>query len=245
MELIQPPDPETVARLAPLFEGWTLGVCTASGPLRTVFAWGHQYPRWQAASIAEFLALPIPEDTKLMLVASDDLPEGSVLDLITPLRQRFSPEQLRVVLVLEDRIDAHRLRAFSDAGVEGLCREGAVGNGLLLNAILFAARGGRMIDPQFTLRMVNPEAAARAAGAFEALSDREREMLRQLCLGFNSGEIASRLGLRDDTVRRCLSDAHQKIGVRDRSQAIGWSLCHGLLRLQDLEQVYAPLPPSR
>jgi DNA-binding NarL/FixJ family response regulator len=234
MELIQPPDPETVARLALLFEGWTLGVCTASGPLRTVFAWGYQVPRWQAASIAEFLALPIPADTKLMLVASDDLPDGGVLDLITPMRERFPPEQLRVVLVLQDRIDAHRLRAFSEAGVEGLCREGAVGNGLLLNAILFAARGGRMIDPLFTARLVNPEAAARAAGAFEALSEREREMLRQLCLGFNSSEIAVRLRLRDDTVRRCLSDAYQKIGVRDRSQAVGWSLCHGLLRLQDL-----------
>ena len=29
------------------------------------------------------------------------------------------------------------------------------------------------------------------------------------------------------------------------SQAIGWSLCHGLVRLQELEQVYAPFPPAR
>jgi len=245
MELLQPPDPESIARLAPLFEGWSLGVCTASGPLRTVFAWGYQHPRWQAASIAEFLALPIPADTQLMLVASDDLPDGSALDLITPLRQRFPPERLRVVLVLEDRIDAHRLRAFSEAGVEGLCREGAVGNGLLLNTILFAARGGRMIDPAFAARLVNPVAAARAAGAFDALTTRERDLLHLLCLGFNSSEIAAREGLRDDTVRRCLSEAYQKIGVRDRSQAVGWCLCHGLVRLQELEQVYAPLPPSR
>lgn len=40
METLPTPDPESVARLALLFEGWSLGGCTACAPLRTVFARG-------------------------------------------------------------------------------------------------------------------------------------------------------------------------------------------------------------
>jgi hypothetical protein len=45
-------------------------------------------------------------------------------------------------------------------------------------------------------------------------------------------------GIRCDTVRRTLSRAYRRIGVRDRAQAVGWCLCHGLISRQELERRY-------
>lgn len=38
------------------------------------------------------------------------------------------------------------------------------------------------------------------------------------------------------------SGAYQRIGVRDRAQAVGWCLSHGLITRQELDRRYRPCP---
>jgi DNA-binding NarL/FixJ family response regulator len=62
-----------------------------------------------------------------------------------------------------------------------------------------------------------------------------------MCRGYNSPEIASRHGLADNSVRRYLSHTYQRIGVRDRAQAIGWCVANGLISPAELQKVFLAL----
>ena len=81
------------------------------------------YPRidlW-ADSIEALLALPIPDQGPLLLACTDDLPDGSVLELIMQLRPRLAGRPLLVVAVLDASTDPLRLKALAEEGVQGLC----------------------------------------------------------------------------------------------------------------------------
>ena len=85
------------------------------------------------------------------------------------------------------------------------------------------------------------------SGCPHQLQPRERQLLRLVAEGYNASEIATKAGIRADTVRRYLSQAYQRFGVRDRAQAVGWCLSHGLVTRQELDRLYRPLldPPDR
>jgi two-component system response regulator DegU len=62
------------------------------------------------------------------------------------------------------------------------------------------------------------------------LSEREREILQSVGLGFNNSEIAARLYISENTVKAHLSRIFQKLMVADRTQAVIVGLQHGLIR---------------
>lgn len=61
------------------------------------------------------------------------------------------------------------------------------------------------------------------------LTKREREIFNLLIIEHSTKEIAEKLGISEKTVRNHISNAIQKLGVSNRSQAI-----IELLRLQEL-----------
>ncbi len=69
------------------------------------------------------------------------------------------------------------------------------------------------------LRVIDPELAQEAWSEPDPLTDRERQVLRQAEEGLSSGEIASRLGLGEGTVRNYLSEAIGKLGAGNRIEA--------------------------
>jgi two-component system response regulator DesR len=69
------------------------------------------------------------------------------------------------------------------------------------------------------LRVVDPELAAEAWGEPDPLTERERQVLRLAGDGMTSGDIASKLGLSEGTVRNYLSEAISKLGAGNRVEA--------------------------
>jgi two-component system response regulator DesR len=53
----------------------------------------------------------------------------------------------------------------------------------------------------------------------DPLTDRERELLREVATGASNAEIAGRLHLAEGTVRNYLSAAMAKLGAQSRSHA--------------------------
>lgn len=71
--------------------------------------------------------------------------------------------------------------------------------------------------------------ASRDAGAFGALTDREREVLALAAAGESNRAIAAALGISAHTVARHLSNIFDKLGVSTRTAASALAHKHGLL----------------
>jgi DNA-binding NarL/FixJ family response regulator len=186
-------------------------------------------------------SLPV-EEGSLFFLLCDDLPDGEPEEALELLQRVVPPPRRRMLCVLGDASERSRLREHQAMGVDGLCTLSSLGQGRIYTALAAIAQGGSYVDPHFQrrLRQSGPE---RALVGPEDLAPRERRLLRDVCRGYNNPEIADRHGLAHNSVRRYLSQAYQRIGVRDRAQAIGWCVAHGVISARDLQQIYlAPAP---
>ncbi|MGE5599133.1 MAG: response regulator [Bacteroidota bacterium] len=60
------------------------------------------------------------------------------------------------------------------------------------------------------------------------LPAREEEILRLMARGLNNWQIAQKLCISEGTVRNHVSRIYDRLGVRDRAQAVLWAVDHGL-----------------
>ncbi|RGE20783.1 response regulator transcription factor [Leucobacter sp. wl10] len=120
----------------------------------------------------------------------------------------------------------------------------------LIEAVRSLAAGNALLGPDVTRAVIervaaeragadgqrgapgpDPETspAERAAAAFDraGLTEREREVLSLLAEGRSNAEIAAELFLGEATVKTHVSNVLQKLGVRDRIQAVVWAHTRG------------------
>jgi DNA-binding NarL/FixJ family response regulator len=83
-------------------------------------------------------------------------------------------------------------------------------------------------------RVVKGEVAERLADAMtsEALTVRERDVLRELALGQSNKEIGRSLGIAEATVKIHVRHVFEKLGAHDRTQAVMKGLERGTIRLR-------------
>ncbi|TQE25028.1 response regulator transcription factor [Streptomyces ipomoeae] len=138
-------------------------------------------------------------------------------------------------IAVDERLDAVKvviLTTFDlDDYVYGALRAGASGFLVkdtepeeLVHAVRVAARGDALISPGITRRLI-AEFAGRLARPdpgprLNALTDREREVMRLVAGGLTNDEIAARLVLSPATVKTHVSRIMTKLDVRDRSQLV-------------------------
>ena len=95
----------------------------------------------------------------------------------------------------------------------------------LLDAIRVVASGEALLAPTVTRRLI-AAFTARAEPAFvtpavlETLTDREREVLREVARGLSNTEIAERLHMSGATAKTHVSRLLMKLAARDRAQLV-------------------------
>ncbi len=104
----------------------------------------------------------------------------------------------------------------------------------LLHAVRVVTAGDALLSPGVTKRLV-AEFAQRAkepgsAPALDALTDREREVMRLVAAGLSNHEIAERLVVSPATAKTHVSRAMVKLGARDRAQLVVFAYESGLAR---------------
>ena len=94
----------------------------------------------------------------------------------------------------------------------------------LLEAVRQVSRGNRYLPREIAQRLADrlnrPEP-----------SPREREVLALIAKGRSNKEVASDLGLSEDTVKRHVSNLMAKLGAQDRTQAVTEALRRGLIEV--------------
>lgn len=103
----------------------------------------------------------------------------------------------------------------------------------LKTAVHTIAEGGTLVSPSITNRLLS--ALQAGASPFEgltqvqALTPREVEVMRLVAEGYSNREIAETLHLAEGTVKNHVSAVLEKLGARDRTNAVLRALHEGLL----------------
>lgn len=107
----------------------------------------------------------------------------------------------------------------------------------LATAIRTIADGDAVVAPSVTRRLLDAYAdrlpdLRNASGddPLDSLTDREREILVEVALGLTNGEIAAKLYLAEATVKTHLGRILNKLGLRDRVQAVVYAYQTGLVQ---------------
>jgi DNA-binding NarL/FixJ family response regulator len=167
------------------------------------------------AATAEEAAALIERRQPHVILVDQNLGGDNGTAFVRSLRQRN-------VAVLAIVMTANAQRGFNEiareAGAQGtLLKSGSTEE--LLETLEAVAEGGQLFDARHPRR--SPGRAA--------LSPREREVLGHVAAGRSNHEIATLLGVGEETVKTLLARVFTKLGVRKRAEAVATAHKQGLL----------------
>jgi DNA-binding NarL/FixJ family response regulator len=93
----------------------------------------------------------------------------------------------------------------------------------LIAAIRTVANGDALLSPTITKRVIQKFARTPRPAVpkeLDDLSERERDVFRLMARGLSNGEIAQELFISETTVKTHVTHILQKLGLRDRVQAV-------------------------
>ncbi|MCX5209590.1 response regulator transcription factor [Kitasatospora sp. NBC_00240] len=149
------------------------------------------------------------------------MPGGSGVDAIAELTRRAA--RARVLVLTTYDTDSDTLPAI-EAGATGYLLKDAPRDELF-GAVRAAAEGRTVLSPAVASRLVS---RVRSAG-HDALSGREREVLRLVAKGTSNRAIAGVLFISEATVKTHLTHIYGKLGVADRAAAVAVGYDRGIL----------------
>ena len=157
-----------------------------------------------------------------------------VLDGIEATRQivRAQPST-RVLMLTTFGLDSYVYDALR-AGASGFMLKDAPPEEIKA-AVRIVSNGDALLAPAITRALIEefvrqPAAAELPAPeAVDELTPREREVLAQLARGLSNTEIRDKLVISEATTKTHVARVFQKLGLRDRAQAVIYAYEHGII----------------
>jgi NarL family two-component system response regulator LiaR len=165
------------------------------------------------------LARELRPDVVLMNLV---MPRMDGIEATTILRQELPATE---VLILTSALDEERLIAAVRAGAIGYLLKDTTAEELR-RAITAAAAGQVQLGPAAVAGLLRE---VRTPTLAESLTERETDVLRLLSLGLSNKEIATRLGISEQTVKTHVHNLLSKLGLSSRTQAALYGSRAGLL----------------
>jgi two-component system response regulator NreC len=157
-----------------------------------------------------------------VLILDLNMPGRSSLEAVPDI-QEASPGTEIVVLTMQNE-PAFARRALQ-AGVRGYVLKEAA-DAELVQAVRSAAAGDTYLQPALGARLA---AGADARGEADELSDRERDVLRLIALGYTNAEVAEQLYISIRTVESHRAHIQQKLRLSSRAELVRYALERGLV----------------
>jgi len=168
---------------------------------------------------------------RAVLLARRLQPDLIVLDLLLPRKSgdEVIPELTEVapqsrVLVVSSQAAPSSVRRALSAGAAGFLPKRSSDRDLVA-AIQLVANGGGYVDPELGAQLVNPD----SPGALEPLSERERDVLYLLALGYTNQEIGEKLFISVRTVDTHRAHIMRKVQLQTRSELVMFALANGVI----------------
>ena len=147
------------------------------------------------------------------------LPEMSGLDAIRAILREFPSARIVVLTMYEGEEDIFRAL---EAGAVTYLLKDTLGEDLL--RVIRAVHDGE--------RPIHPHVQARLDGRTgPSLSPREQQVIELISLGMRNKEIATALGIREETAQVYVKKLFAKLKVHDRTAALAVALQRGILHL--------------
>jgi len=163
-----------------------------------------------------------------------ELPDVALLDIRMPgedgisLARKVREKKLPVAVLMLTTYDAQQyVLAALRAGAKGYVLKTATPDDLI-QAIRTVASGGVYLDREVS-------SSVKAVDFMpESLSPREQEVLLLAGRGLSSKEVASQLIISERTVQTHLASIYDKLGARNKTEALLLALKYGVVTLEDL-----------
>ncbi|MFC0522025.1 response regulator [Pontibacillus salicampi] len=154
------------------------------------------------------------------------LPEENGIELTLYIKEHY-PQCKVLVLTMAD--EEHYMKAALDAGADGYMLK-ETSSEELIRGILNVCKGDCIISPSMTKKLLLPY-RQKQPEASRSLTNREREVLKELAKGLTNKEIANILYISDQTVKIHISNIYKKLKVKSRSQAIVYAVEKNLVSI--------------
>lgn len=163
-------------------------------------------------------------------IAREDQPDIMLLDITMPggglvaaQAIAVSDPTVKIVMLTGSDSDEHFNAAIA-GGARGYILKGA-NTEELLKALRTVHSGGPYVTPELSNRLLFQPARAQqtAAGSPQrqsALTSRDQQLMDFAAQGLTNTEIATEAGLALPTVKNAMSRIYEKLGVRNRAEAI-------------------------
>jgi DNA-binding NarL/FixJ family response regulator len=158
-------------------------------------------------------------------------PDVILLDVVMPRKSGFDalPELRKVapearVIMLSMQTNPSSIRQALTSGAAGYVSKHA-SEADLLDAIRRVAAGSRYVDPELGGDLVVSDAAALT----QPISERERDVLLLLALGYTNQQIAAMLFVSPRTVDTHRAHIMQKLKFETRAELVLYALANGLI----------------
>jgi DNA-binding NarL/FixJ family response regulator len=147
-----------------------------------------------------------------------------------PILRKTMPSARVLILTMHD--DEGYLRQALRNGASGYVLKKAA-DAELISAVRAVMRGEVYVQPSMTKSLLGDllplEPTESPHDPWDALSEREQEVLRLVALGHTSAEIAERLSLSVKTVETYRARGMEKLGLRSRAALVQFAITRGLL----------------
>jgi DNA-binding NarL/FixJ family response regulator len=158
-------------------------------------------------------------------------PDLILLDLLMPRKSGYEaiPELAEVapqakILVVSSQAAPSSVRRALTAGAAGYLPKRSSDHELV-TAIRLVADGGGYVEPELGARLVNDNSSP----ALEPLSERERDIVHLLALGYTNQEIAKKLFVSVRTVDTHRAHIMRKLDLETRAELVMFALANGII----------------
>jgi DNA-binding NarL/FixJ family response regulator len=158
-------------------------------------------------------------------------PDVVLLDLLMPRKSGYEaiPELAQVapqakVLVVSSQTAPSSVRRALSAGAAGYLPKRS-SDRELVTAIRHVAGGGGYVEPELGARLVSDNSSR----ALEPLSERERDIVHLLALGYTNQEIANKLFISVRTVDTHRAHIMRKLDLETRAELVMFALANGII----------------